>query len=277
MKKEGILNPNVFGTLPDNIIRNYVERKMLIVENFDQKYLKQACYELRSSNLYFDLSNKNKRYTIEGDNYILLKPKQIIVIITYERLDLPTDIIGRIVTKGSLFSIGILPVNTYADPGFRGKLGIVLNNASNNYIKIKVFQPIAKIEFSKLQQKVDNPYSGQHGFETEVWPIKDEYILTDDERKKDTRIGDIIDEISLSYGKDIGIIIKRVLVLERKMIITSIIYFIFNFLLLGISIFLIKDAEKILYPLLAVLMGLGSNILFAILTNLIRSRGGSGK
>ena len=70
-----------------------------------------------------------------------------------ERISLPDRLLGRVLAKGQLFSIGILPVCTYADPGFDGRLGITLFNFSRHYISIKPGQPIAKIEFSILPDR----------------------------------------------------------------------------------------------------------------------------
>ena len=81
----------------------------------------------------------------------------------------------------------LLPVNTYADPGFQGNLGIILHNNSINYLKIKEDELIAKIEFSALQHPVQKRYNGQHGYKTKIWPIPVEYSLTNDEIKSDNK------------------------------------------------------------------------------------------
>lgn len=90
-------------------------------------------------------------------------------------LALPSNVLARILAKGQLVSLGILPVNTYADPGFEGRLGITLFNATRRYIAIKPGQPIAKIEFTVLNRDVERPYAGQHGYETEIWPIPTQF------------------------------------------------------------------------------------------------------
>ena len=147
------------GTLGDTEIKKLCEEGFLIEEDFEPKGIKQACYELRCGNIYYQVP-ENKRFVVDDKSYLLLKAKQTLVVITKESLRLPPDILGRILTKGALFSIGILPVNTYADPGFSGQLGIVLHNLSNSYIRIKCGEPIAKIEFSRLLHPVDSPMMG---------------------------------------------------------------------------------------------------------------------
>ena len=166
-----------FGTIPDYEIVDLASRGMLITENFEPKCVKQACYELRAGEIYYDLSKEAERTVVPAGSYILIKPRQLIAIITKEVLEIPQDVLARILTKGKLFSIGLLPVNTYADPGFVGNLGIVFSNASTNYLKIYPGEPIAKIEFSRLEHPVRRAYHGQHGYQTKIWPIPTDMIL----------------------------------------------------------------------------------------------------
>jgi len=72
------------GTLNDEEIIKHGKKRELIQKNFEADNVKQACYELRASNIYYDLSNNEKRYELNSHEYILLKPKQLIVIITTE-------------------------------------------------------------------------------------------------------------------------------------------------------------------------------------------------
>src|SRR5262249_44178036 len=98
------------------------------------------------------------------------------------------DIIARIISKGSLFSVGLSPVCTYADPGFSGNLGVVTQNISDKYIELPVGEAIAKVDFSRLSKAVDRPYQGQHGYKTEIWPIKYHLQKTYTEVCQDPRV-----------------------------------------------------------------------------------------
>ncbi|MFB5089326.1 hypothetical protein PGC35_19380 [Psychrobacillus sp. PGGUH221] len=222
------------GTLNDKDIINLCSKNKLITENFLRKNVKQACYELRASNIFYDISDSHKKNTVNTGEYIIIKPKQIVVIITLEELSLPNDILGKILTKGKLFSVGLLPVNTYADPGFQGKLGIVFSNLSNNYLKIYPEEAIAKIEFNKLEHPVEKAYSGQHGYETGIWPIPTDLIMTIEEIKNDKRIKDFSKEIELSHGKSISNVITRLHKYERKFLLVSIAYLVFTLILIAI-------------------------------------------
>lgn len=189
------------GTLSDRQIIAMAGNGILISENFNVGSVKQACYELRVGDVYYEVTGEKKRREVSQFNNVLLKPHQLTVVITKETLNIPEDILGRILTKGRLFSAGILPVNTYADPGFQGKLGIVLYNATPRYLCIRIDEPVAKIEFSQLSERVENPYAGQHGYQTEIWPIPEEMVVSETDLANDTRVGSVEVEASNSYGK----------------------------------------------------------------------------
>lgn len=248
------------GTLNDEDIAYYCDKGLLIEDNFDRGRIRQACYELRCGDVYYDVSKNNQRFLLTKKDNLLLKPKQTLVVITMESLRLPADILGRILTKGVLFSIGILPVNTYADPGFSGRLGIVLHNLSNSYLKIAPGDPIAKIEFSRLLKPVTRAYEGQHGYQTEIWPIRTDMIMNKDEISKDERIGTPYEELERAYGTDLSTVIKRVFNYERKLLLFAGIYFLLMILLIGV----IAKTEW-LSTTVSVIIGVGANII----TNLI--------
>lgn len=194
------------GTIVDVDMIRLASSGLLIVEHFDRSLVKQACYELRASDIFYDLqsSAEDKQVTVEPGEGYLLQPHCQVVCITMESLSLPSNVLGRILTKGVLFSIGILPVTTYADPGFSGRLGITLHNASNRHIIIKPGQAIAKIEFSLLSKAVASPYSGQHGYETKIWPIATPLYAKLDDPKIAAQLGSVDESLHRSYGPQIA-------------------------------------------------------------------------
>lgn len=164
--------PNIkisMATLNDSQIQEHAQRGELISEGFSPECVKQACYELRAGKRHF-IINDGRAFRIEADEY-LLPPHSYLVVVTKERLSMPDNVLGRILAKGHLFSLGVIPVITYADPGFEGYLGITLFNGSGNVIRIRDGQAIAKIEFDRLDTAVARPYRGQHGLSLDVWPV----------------------------------------------------------------------------------------------------------
>lgn len=252
MKKES----QTIGTLNDVQIKELCDQSKLITDHFEPKQIHQACYELRAGTVYYDLTEGRKRITIPTGGDILIKPRHMVVIITRETLKLPADTLGRILTKGQFFSLGLTPVNTYADPGFSGNLGIVLFNSSINYVRIPVDTSIAKIEFSRLAVPVENTYSGQHGYETSIWPIPEHFIMTDSEIMKDPRIGDPMQELVMQQGELFGVVVKRVFKYERWLLILAASF-------LTVNLLVIWSVQKTELKLTAVTIALG------VITNLI--------
>lgn len=253
--------PLEIGTLNDTLIEQYSRDDQLIVSDFDPNQIKQACYELRSGNVYYDLTDGRKRFTVTNGEEILIKPHHMVVIITLEELRLPADILGRILTKGAFFSLGLSPVNTYADPGFSGRLGIVMFNSSHNYIRIPVATSIAKIEFSRISDPVKRPYSGQHGYETSIWPIRDDLIMTSDQIRQDPRIVNPIDELKIQHGELFGRLVKRIFQYERRILV-----FAAALLLVNLIVLCSLQGTKFQITAATVMLGIISNLLTLIVT-----------
>lgn len=160
-----------------------------LIKNGDNGQVAGACYELRLGSVYYDLTESDKPIQVTPGQEILIKPGHRVVLMTHEKLEVPYNVLTRVVSKGSLFSIGLSPVATQADPGFSGRLGIVTQNISDKYVVLPQLEPIAKADFTRLTGNVDRPYRGQHGFETHIWPIKHQLQKSYDDVKRDRRVG----------------------------------------------------------------------------------------
>jgi dCTP deaminase len=263
------------GTLSDEEIIDLCGRGHLITESFQVQNVKQACYELRAGSIYYRPAEGNHRETVANEQCILIKPKQLIVIITMETVEIPPDILGRVLSKGVLFSLGLLPVNTYADPGFSGRLGIVLFNAANNYVKIEPGDPIAKIEFTRLAVPVARPYRGQHGYLTQVWPLAEQMILSERELRADPRVGTSVEELTRAYGSEFGTVLNRIFRYERWLIVSAFTYLLFALALIALTQ---KPGGAQLSAWTAIGLGVVSNVATSVLilaaTRLLRSWGG---
>lgn len=174
-------------TLSDRDINNEMLLGRL-VNNGEADKVSGACYELRLGNTYYDLTEDDRPINLKDGQDIIIKPGHRVVLITHEELILPHNILARIVSKGSLFSVGLSPVATYADPGFSGNIGIVTQNISDKYIVLPQLEPIAKADFTWLTSDSRRPYRGQHGFGTQIWPIKHQLQKTYAEVESDPRV-----------------------------------------------------------------------------------------
>ncbi|MGR8927034.1 dCTP deaminase domain-containing protein (plasmid) [Rhizobium leguminosarum] len=174
-------------TLNDNDIEVEIAAGRLI-ENAAMGGIAGACYELRMGTVYYDLTEGGKRFALKPGEVALIKPGHRVVLITAEVLKIPNDILVRVVSKGALFSVGLSPVATYADPGFNGNLGIVTQNVSDKFVELPQGEAIAKADFSQLTAPAAHLYQGQHGFQVGIWPIKTHLQKAYHEVKDDPRV-----------------------------------------------------------------------------------------
>ena len=205
-------------TLSDKEIGIEISAQRLI-HNTDPARLAGACYELRMGNVYYDLTEAGKRITLAAGQTVLIKPGHRVVLITAEELDVPLDILVRVVSKGSLFSVGLSPVATYADPGFGGNLGIVTENISDKYIELPQGEPIAKADFTRLSSAAAKPYRGQHGFKVGIWPLKTQLQKTHAEVASDPRVLSEKEEAFALLPAATRTVIRRI---ERTQILTDV-------------------------------------------------------
>lgn len=91
-------------TLSDNDVIKLISKGTLI-KNGDPDLCVGASYELRLSDVYYDLTESDRPIEVAAGEAILIKPGHHVVLITQEDLDVPDDLLGRVVAKGSLFSI----------------------------------------------------------------------------------------------------------------------------------------------------------------------------
>jgi dCTP deaminase len=252
------------GTLVDKDIIALARSGHLIIDGFEESCVRQACYELRASDIFWETASleESKKKTVKNGEPYILAPKCYITVIVKEKISLPASMVARILAKGQLFALGILPVNTYADPGFEGRLGITLSNMSQRYIKIHPNEPIAKIEFTVLPKDVERPYKGQHGYETQIWPIRTDLYCDTSKLRVEGKIGTEEDEIGHSFGPELGNLAQRVRFYSR-----------FVWIQLGITVLLFCGLF-FLYNQLSLmeslLVGVGGNLLTMAIENPIR-------
>lgn len=265
-----IVGSNSYGTLIDQDIITLSRQGVLISAHFEPENVKHCCYELRASTTYYILNENliDSKTKHETENYIVIKPKSSIVIMTKEKLNIPKNIIGRVILKGSLFSMGIIPVNTYADPGFQGTLGIVFTNSSLNYLKVNPGESIAKIEFSKLTKEVSQGYNGQHGYNSGFWPVRHEMIMTNEEIKdvSDQNKVSGYDKIQSIVGLEIANKLEFLDIYLRKILILSLVIIILNLILiLFVNSFDISHISSIF-------LGILTNIIWIALEYLLNKK-----
>lgn len=135
------------GVLLCDQIAHYATKYQMI-DPFSLSKLKPAAYELSVGDLY---SIGGKTYTLSPerpDEEIVIKPFEVVVIQTLERLNLPTFLIARWNVRVRWAYQGLLWVGAaQVDPGFRGYLSCPLYNLSEKTVRLHRGEEIAVIDF----------------------------------------------------------------------------------------------------------------------------------
>src|SRR6267143_4430130 len=108
--------------------------------------------------------------TLPGEPFIL-QPREFVLAITEECLELADDVLGRLEGRSSLGRIGIIVHGTAGlfDPGWSGKATLELSNLNRMPVALYPGMRICSFTFEQLSspssmpygKKVGNKYSGQ--------------------------------------------------------------------------------------------------------------------
>lgn len=152
-----------------------VEESNLIVEDFDPSLLRGCCYEFRVGPICY-VYNYEEKTTRQLDRQAhLIQPMETITIVTMEKVSLDRWHFLNLWAKGSMFSVGLTPICTAADPGFVGHLGITITNLSVRPVSLKVGTRFVKGAFFRLGREVKHAYVGQHGDAELSWPYPNQF------------------------------------------------------------------------------------------------------
>ena len=126
---------------------------------------------------YIDLRNKRgiedlmRPVIVENDDAFILQPREFVLAITEECLELDDDVLGRLEGRSSLGRIGIIVHGTAGlfDPGWSGKATLELSNLSRMPVALYPGMRICSFTFEQLsspssvpyRNKVGNKYAGQ--------------------------------------------------------------------------------------------------------------------
>lgn len=131
-------------------------------------------YKTRHNGMTFGLSEAG--YDIRLDQDIIIYPISLINLLfncikkrsafilasSFEKFDIPNNIMFTVADKSSLARMGLCVQNTRGEPGWCGYLTLELTNHSNKIIKLKRGNPIAQIVFEYLDQPTKLPYKGKY-------------------------------------------------------------------------------------------------------------------
>jgi dCTP deaminase len=115
---------------------------------------------------YIDLKSKTglegimRPVVVEPGEPFILQPREFVLAITEEKLELDTDVLGRLEGRSSLGRIGIIVHGTAGlfDPGWSGKATLELSNLSRMPVALYPGMRICSFTFEQLSSPVSVPY-----------------------------------------------------------------------------------------------------------------------
>ena len=101
---------------------------------------------------------------IEVQDRFVLQPGEFILGSTYETVNIPIDIVGKIDGKSSLGRLGLTVHVTagFLDPGFRGNVTLEMVNLAPMPIILRPMYDICQVSFEYLDPIPDKPYQGRY-------------------------------------------------------------------------------------------------------------------
>jgi dCTP deaminase len=148
--------------LVDEDIKKAVKSGEIELSDFSEKCLQPASYDLRVGEEGFTLS-AGRVISIQNEGVLEIQPGDFALVMTHEKLRLPTNMLGRFGLRSAYARMGLLATaGPQVDPGFEGKLVIGIVNFSSRSIKLPYLIPFCTLELQRLQSSASAPYRGPY-------------------------------------------------------------------------------------------------------------------
>jgi len=161
--------------IPDAELKKLIESDPPLIKDFIslKHQLQSNGFDLTAHEIFsfkgfgsLDFSNKERVFpdteAVEFDDmWTVLKPG-IYKVKTNEYVHLPKDVMAMVQTRSSLLRMGAFTVHGLWDAGFHGKGEFSLIVHNHYGLRIKQNARVAQMMFFRLEDSVENEYSGMH-------------------------------------------------------------------------------------------------------------------
>lgn len=134
-------------------IKKLIAEKKLKINPYKEDFLGSVSIDLHLDSVALDPANNQEvslnNYYLTGDNFILANVKEFI--------ELPANLVARVVSRSSLARLGVLATFD-ADilaPNFVGKPLLTLKNLSGKEVLLRPGLAVAQIMFEEVDQQVE--------------------------------------------------------------------------------------------------------------------------
>jgi len=163
--------------LSDGDLRKELASGRLGLDPFDEVMIQPSSVDVRLDR-YFRVFNNTKYTHIDprqqqdeltslvetaDDEPFVLHPGEFVLGSTFESVELPDDLAGRLEGKSSLGRLGLLTHSTagFIDPGFQGHITLELSNVANLPITLWPGMKIGQLCLFRLTSAAEHPYGSQ--------------------------------------------------------------------------------------------------------------------
>ena len=145
-----VIDPYVPEAVQPSSVDLHLDRRFRVFRNSRYPYI-----DVRT-----DQPELTELVEIAGDEPFILHPGEFVLGSTFERVELPNDLVARLEGKSSLGRLGLLIHSTagYVDPGWEGNLTLELSNVANLPITLYDGIKIGQISFQRLTSPVEVGY-----------------------------------------------------------------------------------------------------------------------
>jgi dCTP deaminase len=141
------------------------QQQRTLVSPYDDARIEQCAYALGVAPEYAITSAEDggvKRMTSAGE-HITIPPGQFALLLSEERVSIPSNAIALISMKARFKLRGLINVSGFhVDPGFSGRLKFAVYNAGAMAVDLEPGQRLFLIWYSDLDQSTKAVYSGSH-------------------------------------------------------------------------------------------------------------------
>jgi len=145
-----VIDPYIPEAVQPSSVDLHLDRRFRVFRNSRYPYI-----DVRT-----DQPELTELVEISGVEPFILHPGEFVLGSTYERVELPNDLVARLEGKSSLGRLGLLIHSTagYVDPGWEGNLTLELSNVANLPITLYDGMKIGQISFQRLSSPVEVGY-----------------------------------------------------------------------------------------------------------------------
>ncbi len=124
---------------------------------FDSELVGEASYDLRVGDEVFLSERRIPTRLSPSSPFIVLPPGQFALVKTYEKIFVPSDLIGLLSIRSKYKFQGLINISGFhVDPTYKGHLIFSVQNVGPNDIRLKHMEPVFMLMWAQLK----TPYGG---------------------------------------------------------------------------------------------------------------------